>query len=230
LAAAGRGTIALLYPPRCFICDVPLPEPTPLCKSCLDELEWFGENLCTVCGGPVPEGIDLCRECAVELRPFTHARAIGPYRGSLRALILGLKYGGEYALARLLAGFLAEAFPMEAEIITYVPQDPVRKKPQHAAELLARELSRHVEIPLEPLLVKTRSTPPQVGLSYEERRENLQGAFAVRHSGRGERVLLIDDVYTTGSTVSECAEALVDGGFGEVLVFTVARTLFSDED
>ncbi|MGY4707318.1 double zinc ribbon domain-containing protein [Candidatus Bipolaricaulota sp. J31] len=222
--------VALLYPPRCFLCDNPLPEPDPLCEECMHGLERFRGALCVVCGVPVPPGIDLCRECAVNPRPFAYARAIGPYRGGLRSLVLGLKYEGEYALARFLAGLLAEALPKETDLITYVPQDPGRRGPHHAAELLARELSRRVGIPVGRLLRKTRSTPPQVSLTHEERRENVRGAFTARRAGRGERVVLVDDVYTTGATVSECASTLVEAGFGEVSVLTVARTVAGDED
>ncbi|NOX45121.1 MAG: ComF family protein [Caldiserica bacterium] len=230
LAAAGRGTVALLYPPRCFLCDAPIPEPNPLCGPCLEGLERFRGGLCSVCGIPVPPGIDLCRDCAVEPRPFTYARAIGPHRGTLRALILGLKYEGEYALARVLADLLTDMFPAGTELIAFVPPDPARRKRRHAAELLARELSRRVGVPVGPVLVKTRSTPPQVSLAREERRENVRGAFAARTRGRGERVVLVDDVYTTGSTVSDCATALVGAGFGEVIVLTAARTTPDDED
>ncbi len=230
LAAAGRGAVALLYPPRCYLCDAPLREPTPLCGPCLGGLERLRGDLCAVCGIPVPPGIDLCRDCAVEPRPFAYARAIGPHRGALRALVLGLKYGGESALARTLAGLLAEALPTGTDLIAYVPPDPARRKRRHAAELLARELSRQVGIPVRPLLAKTRSTPPQVSLPHAERRESVRGAFAARTRGRGERVVLVDDVYTTGSTASACATALVDAGFGEVVVLTVARTIPGDED
>ncbi len=222
--------VALLYPPRCFLCDKPLPEPDPICEECADGLERFRGALCVVCGAPVPPGIDLCRGCAVEPRPFAYARAVGPYRGGLRTLVLGLKYGGEYALARFLAGLIAEALPEGADLIAYVPRDPARRRHHHAAELLARELSRRTGIPMGQLLRKTRSTPPQVSLTHEERRENVQGAFAARRKGKGERVVLVDDVYTTGTTVSECAAALIEAGFGEVSVLTAARTVAGDED
>lgn len=230
LAAAGRGAISFLYPPRCYICSAPLLAPSVLCESCFSGLERSGKSLCAVCGVPVPEGIDLCRDCAVEPRPFSRARAVGPYAGALRVLVLGLKYDGEPILARFLASFLAEHFPEGAELITYVPEDPGRKRPHNAAELLARALSRLVGVPVEGLLKKVRSTPPQVGLSFEERKENLAGAFAALRRGRGERVALIDDIYTTGSTVSECAKALLEADFGEVVVLTAAHTLPGDAD
>lgn len=226
--AAGRATVSLLFPPRCFACGVPLAEPHPLCSECEGDLEVFGEGVCAVCGAPVAEGVDICRGCAVEPRPFAWARAVGPHRGVLRALVLGLKYEGERALARFLAGLMVSLLP-GGDLIAFVPQDPGRRGPWHAAELLARELSRASGIRCEDLLVKVRSTPPQVSLDYEERRQNLKGAFASRRRGEGERVVLVDDVYTTGSTASECAAALVSAGFGEVVVLTASRTL-RDED
>jgi len=215
---------ALLFPPRCFICGTSQAELRPLCPRCLEEIEVFAGALCAICGHPVKEGVDICRECAVEPRPYAWARALGPHRGVLRVLVLGMKEG-ERALARLLSGLLVSFLPRDAEIIAYVPPDPGRKGTWHAAEGLARELSRLSGIPLEGLLVKTRSTPPQVSLGYEERRANLEGAFSARRVGRGERVVLVDDVYTTGTTAAECSRALVSAGFGEVMVLTASRTV-----
>jgi len=220
---------ALLFPPRCFVCSVPLAEPVPVCLECFREIETFEDKGCVICGRPVTEEVDICRECAVEPKPFTWARAIGPHRGILRTLVLGLKYEGERALARLLACFLLRFVPPEADLITFVPQDPGRQRPRHAAELLARELSRKSGLRAAQLLVKTRSTPPQISLSYEERKENLKGAFVARRGGRGERVVLVDDVYTTGTTAAECAAALLSAGFGEVMVLTASHTIH-DED
>lgn len=223
--AAGKGAISLLFPPRCFVCGEELPSLSPLCSRCLEDLELFAGKLCAICGHPVGEEVDICRECAVEPRPFAWARSLGPHHGILRALVLGMKYEGERVLARFLSGFLIPLLPRDAEIITFVPPDPGRKGDWHAAELLARELSRLSGTVLEPLLVKTRSTPPQVSLGYEERRENLKGAFAARRSGRGEWVVLVDDVYTTGTTAAECSRALISAGFGEVVVLTASRTI-----
>jgi len=190
----------------------------------LEELEVFSTELCVICGHPVKEGTDLCRECAVEPRPFAWARALGPHLGILRVLVLGMKEG-ERALARLLSGLLVPFLPRDAEIITFVPPDPGRKGTWHAAEGLARELSILSGVPMEPLLVKIRSTPPQVSLGYRERLRNLAGAFSSRRTGKGERVVLVDDVYTTGTTVTECSRALISAGFGEVVVLTASRTI-----
>ncbi len=219
--------LALLYPPRCFLCGRELRVLCPLCDDCLQALPFFSDPVCRVCGVPVEEGIDLCRECAVEPRPFAWARSLGPYRGGLRALILGLKYGEEVALARLLGRRMAGLLVDAVQVVTYVPRDP--KRPGfHGAEVLAQEVARTLGLPVRALLRKLRSTPPQVSLSWAERRENLRGAFRAT-PGNGETVLLVDDVYTTGATVSECSRALLEVGYGEVGVLTVARSL-PDED
>jgi len=219
--------LALLYPPRCFLCGRELRTLRPLCDDCLQALPSFSGPVCRVCGVPVEEGIDLCRECAVEPRPFSWARSLGPYRGELRALVLGLKYGKEVALARFLGQRMAGLLVGDVRVVTYVPRDP--KRPGfHGAEALAREVARTLGLPMRALLRKLRSTPPQVSLSWAERRENLRGAFRAT-PGRGEAVLLVDDVYTTGATVSECSRALLEAGYGEVGVLTAARSL-PDED
>ncbi len=225
LRAAGKGALALLYPPRCYLCGAHLHLPAVLCGNCLEGLERFEGALCAICGVPVEEGVDLCRDCAVEPRPFSYAQAIGPYTGTLRVLVLGLKNDGEYALARFLAPFLVEHLPEGADRFTYVPEDPGRKRAHNAAELLARAISEIAGLPVEKLLRKVRSTPPQVGLGLRERKDNLVGAFAALREGHGETVVLVDDIYTTGSTASECAKALLDAGFGEVVVLTAAHTL-----
>ena len=163
--------------------------------------------------------------------PFEWARAFGPYEGRLAQLIQLYKYGGERALARLLASLLhellqAEGFTQEIDGITFVPMSRKRRRERgfNQAELLARRLGQLIQAPVFSALLKTKETEPQEALSRAERLKNLQGAFAARGRARCERVLLVDDVYTTGATVRECAQALKAGGYEHVYVLTVART------
>jgi len=175
----------------------------------------------------IEPGLDLCPECAVEARNFAWARSIGPYDGVLRALVLLVKYGGERPVARVLAREMAELAVGEAKVVTWVPPDPVRLKQRgfHGAELLGREVAKALGLPARPLLRKIAPSPEQVGRPREERLRAMHGLFLATRKGRGESVLVVDDVMTTGATANEAARALQAGGFGEVGILTCAHTV-----
>jgi len=163
----------------------------------------------------------------VEARPYSWARSIGPYEGVLRALILLVKYEGERAVARVLAREMARTVAGEVAVVTWVPPDPLRlsRRGFHGAELLGREVARILDLPAKPLLRKLRPSPEQVGRPREERIRAMHGLFVATRRGRGEAVLLVDDVLTTGATAAEGVRALQEAGFGEVAVLTCARTV-----
>lgn len=222
-----QGVLSLLYPPRCALCDAP-PERGTVCAGCLTRLERLAPPWCEICGGPLPhDGSDLCARCAHSRVPFARARSFGPYEGGLARLIQLLKYHGERALARDLAPLLITVLDgMEIEGLTFVPMSPSRRRARgfNQAELLARHLGRRLGVPVFPALRKTRETPPQEALSRPERLRSLGGAFAPLGPARCESVLLVDDVYTTGATVTECSRALRTAGYERVFVVTLART------
>jgi ComF family protein len=235
IEGVAAGLVGLLAPPRCFLCGVPLMRLWPLCPDCEQDLPRWTGSVCLVCGRSVEEGIDLCRDCAVEGRPYAAARTLGPYAGGWRPLIQALKYEGERALARplgrnlaaLLSPARAREFPKshELDLVTCVPADPkrLRERGYHAAELLARQVARWLELPFRQLLRKPRSTPPQVGRPWKERLTALEGAFQARRAGRGESILLVDDVITSGATVAEAARTLLRDGYGQVWVVACAQ-------
>jgi ComF family protein len=233
-------TLALLYPQACAVCgsSVETRASGVACAACWQGTRIFNgdETVCWKCGaeaaGVVAEEkrMDVrCRRCDGEA--FTAARACGVYEKALRASILSLKR--EPHVASHLASLLFEAqqrSPLNmATLIMPVPLHPARMRERgfnQAAEL-ARALARMVRLPLdEQSLVRVAATERhRAGMDARARRESVLDAFEVTRTRliEGERILLIDDVYTTGATVSACASALKRAGAQDVFVLTVAR-------
>ena len=237
------GTLTLLYPPRCPLCEVPLEEderPKGLryvCEGCLSQIQRVAPPWCARCGDPLEAGRDLCVRCAFQKVPFECARSFGLYEGVLARLIQLLKFQREPALARELAPLLAHALEQEGwmdlmEGITFVPMSPRNRwvRGFNQSQLLAQHLGARVDKPVFATLWKRHETRPQVELSGQERLENLRDAFAPLSSARCERILLIDDVYTTGATTRECSRALRVAGYSHVYVLTLARTPITPEN
>ena len=194
-----------------------------LCQPCLDAFPW-NRPACARCAMPLPEPASYCGACA-RLRPaFRAARAAAVYDGVARAALMTFKLGGERRAGPSLAALLVDAATgLERDVITYVPSTraAVAQRGFNPAAEIARPLGRMLATPVEPLLEKVRATEDQASLSREDRRRNLTGAFASRPvTGR---VLLVDDVMTTGSTADACARALLDAGASRVEVATFAR-------
>jgi len=177
-----------------------------------------------------------CPLCRAGLRGFDAAYCFGSYEGTLRELIHLYKYGRIQTLSRPLADLLAAAVPLDErfDAVTAVPLY-WRKQWQRGfnqSELLARAMARRRGIAVVRALRRTRSTRTQAGLSNSERRKNVAAAFRSRRSGQtlaGQRILLIDDVMTTGSTAAACARALKQAGAVRVVLATVARVILRFE-
>ena len=243
--AAFTQLLNFLYPPQCAACGATfgLDADARVCDSCLAKLEPLPAPLCSVCGGPVESAGGIETRCArcIEIPPrFRRARSIARYRASaeddpasLPALIRRHKYGLDQAIGRALAEFLGSALPISREDVDMVVPVPLHRRRLwwrgfNQAALLAAEVARRLERPLDTeVLIRVRATNPQTYRHHDERRRNVRRAFEIRKPGRlaGKRVLLVDDVMTTGATVEECARTLIDGGASAVDVFTLARVL-----
>lgn len=165
--------------------------------------------------------------CRAGANGFDVAWSAGAYEGNLQKLIHLFKYSGIYTLARPLGARLVDAFPRSQPIdaITAVPMHWWREwnRGYNQAELLAKEVAHHTGLPFVQPLRRARWSAPQAGLSDHDRRLNLRGAFAVKKPLAGLRLLLVDDVLTTGATVSACSAALKRAGAARVSVLTLAR-------
>jgi ComF family protein len=230
----------------------------PVCQPCRDSILPISGNLCPVCGERVfsfysavpspgvaePEPCGLCHRAPP---PYAQAVAYGAFEDSLRATIHLLKYDRVLPAADFLGQILnvaiaklslvgAEAIPDDGWLVVPVPlhSSKLGQRGFNQAELIARAALRSADwrnLRLEAkALVRSRETVSQAGLTRHQRRQNIRGAFRVRKPGlvRGRNILLVDDVFTTGATVSECARVLLRAGAQSVQVVTVARALKAD--
>jgi ComF family protein len=233
----GGWGLGLVFPEECRVCDVPLRQVAryPVCHDCLQSIEPLqADYACQACRAPFlnPASLDsagICALCRLGLHGFDAAHSYGSYEGGLRRLIHLLKYDRIPTLAEPLGRLLLRALPREPSLdaVTAVPMHWWRqwRRGFNQAELLGAEVSRRTGIPLERLLRRHRSRPPQSGLTNAARRRNAEGVFRVmdRRPVEGKHVLLVDDVLTTGATASACARALKRAGARRVTVLTLAR-------
>lgn len=189
-------------------------------------MRWIGDDTCAKCGRPGEVRTPRCRDCGDRDVAFDRARAAASYEGPARDALKSFKLRGERRTARELARWMVPpALALgRSDVLTWVPSTRRSEAERgfNPAHELTKHLARFLALPVQRLLGKTRETADQAGLSGRQRRENLRGAFAsIRRSPA--RVLLVDDVMTTGTTVDECAAALKDGGAKRVCVVTFAR-------
>jgi ComF family protein len=204
----------LLLPRRCVVCGVPR---TLFCEDCRRRLPALTPPLCVRCGAPTSWPVARCRECAGRRLAFTQARAATEYDASVRRLVRSWKDRGLRSLGVAAALVIVERLPApDADVVTFVPPDRARRLERgfHPAEQLARAVASAWGLPFEGLLTRAGGTR-QRGLSRTERRRNVAHAFTGDAGGR--RVVLVDDVYTTGATAHAAARAL--GTAVEVVTF-----------
>jgi ComF family protein len=236
--ALGRAAIDLLYPPTCIACQAATGEAHTLCAACWSGIRFIERPYCERLGTPfaVDFGSPLLSPAAVADPPVFHrARAVAHYEGIASALVHRLKYGDRLELAQALGGMMARAgaeLLAEADVIVPVPLHRWRlwRRRFNQAMALGTVIARRSGVPCDPFaLHRVKATRQQVGLTRAQRQENLQGAFRVPPEARprlkGRRVLLVDDVLTTGSTANAAARALLRGGAERVDVLAFARVV-----
>lgn len=218
----------LLFPPRCVVCRR---VGEWLCRDCIPRFPRLTGSLCARCSVPVRKG-PLCPNCRKSPLRLEGVRSVAPFQGPARAAVHFLKYRRALTLAEPLGALMARCWETQgvpADLVVPVPLHPSRFRARgyNQAALLAHSVGRWLGLPVdEEALVKVRATKAQMSLGIEERRANVQGAF-MAHAERvqGRRILLVDDVCTTGSTLEACADALKEGGAREVWGLTLARTV-----
>lgn len=232
---AGLAAADLLVPPVCVACRTLVADHDTLCPDCWRSIDFIRPPLCDVLGIPLPydSGGRMVSAAALAAPPaYRRARAVAHYNDRLRDLVHGLKYADQHHGGRLFGSWLALAgkdLIPDADLIVPVPLARFRlwRRRFNQAALLARAVSALTGRPFDPLLLKrTKATMSQVGLTADQRRRNMQGAFSVPEGLRqriaGRTVLLVDDVITTGSTVNAAAGALLRAGAAAVDVLALA--------
>ncbi|NLZ64327.1 MAG: ComF family protein [Lentisphaerae bacterium] len=222
-----------LAPPICPFCRLNQAGPGGLCPDCLETMPQLPEKRCRLCGGAAETILSVCRDCVQSGgRPWNLGVTALPYRDSVRAAVQRYKYGGQTYLARFFAAQMAVAWhrsswPVKPQIIVPIPLHWTRLLQRHynQSELLAQGLAALLRLPCSNALQRVRRTPRQAGSSKEARKENLRQAFALARPAlvQGRSVLLVDDVFTTGSTLGEASRQLLAAGAAEVSVITIAR-------
>jgi ComF family protein len=228
-----------LLPERCLACGAIVGEGA-LCATCWESMNFVAAPLCERCGQPFeidPRGGALCGACLANPPGYARARAVFRYDAASRPLVLRFKHADRTGAAGHYARWMARAgaeLLAEAEVVVPVPLHRWRlwRRRYNQSALLALALARLAGVPSAPdALRRARATQSQGPLGRAQRRRNVQGAFRLAHPAAvaGRRVLLIDDVLTSGATVEECARVLRRGGATEVDVLTLARVVLAPD-
>jgi len=237
-AALARSAADLALPPQCLACETPVATQGSLCASCWSKLRLIEKPYCARLGIPFAYDIGLgalSAEAIADPPPFDRCRAVAVFDDVARKLVHGLKYRDRLELAAWMAGWMRRAggeLIAEADVIVPVPLHTRRLwwRRYNQSVLLARTVTEAAGKPLATATLKRiRATEQQVGLSHDQRDRNVRGAFQVPASGKivvaGRRVLLVDDVYTTGATVKASTRALLRAGAVAVDVLVFARVV-----
>ena len=229
-----RGLVSLFYPANCELCGQAVTREQYLCDTCEEKAPRILPPFCAKCSEPFSGAIDqefTCANCSHRALEFDAAISAYRSRGIIRVVMLKFKYGGQLHLRHPLGRWLLQALADDRirdrtfDIIVPVPLHPARLRERgfNQAELLARILSAKIGVRMQPALERIRYTTTQTAFDRVERMENLRDAFRLRKNIGDSRVLLVDDVLTTGSTLSECARILRKAGAQSVHAVTAAR-------
>lgn len=210
------------YPPRCPICDAVLPPGTDICEGCRKEAEAVADPMCKKCGKPIEnDRQEYCSDCARGQHVYRQGRAVFLYKAGMKKSMYRFKYSNRREYARFYAKSAAKTHGSwilrnRIEVIVPIPMYPGkrRRRGYNQAEIFARALGTELGIPVDAGMVRrVRDTVPQKALNDKERQRNLKNAFQLAPNiVKYSQILLVDDIYTTGSTMDAVAAVLLSGG------------------
>lgn len=226
----------LILPDYCIICNKRISEKIMLCPSCIKRINMIESPICPKCGLPYTKSCKedhLCGRCLKDKMFFDKAWQVGYYNGVLRKTITSLKYNGKTGISSYLGKLMATKIVNEKNKIDYhflipVPlhMNKIKGRGYNQSYFLAKEVGKILKLKVEfKNLSKIIDAPSQTGLSIRERKKNVKETFYLKNSSRiqNKKILLIDDVYTSGATINECARVLKRGGAETVDVLTLGR-------
>ncbi|WP_341875782.1 ComF family protein [Defluviitalea saccharophila] len=216
----------LVYPPRCIFCTsiIPIQEERGICKACKSALPFVEGKVCEKCGKPIQDSKErtTCFDCVKNTPVYDRGWAVFIYEGMVKEAIYRFKYGGHKEYAKYLGKFMADKIKDQVleegfDLIIPIPihKNRKRKRGYNQAEELAKEISKALNIPMDAsILTRVKETRPQSGLSIMQRQNNLKKAFKLADSINLDqmKILLVDDIYTTGTTINYCTTLLKKRG------------------
>ncbi len=237
-----RGAVDYALPPRCPSCGVMVEADDRFCLPCWSALDFLGPPWCARCQMPLDDAAlegDWCASCLAQEPPYDRVSAVVAYTPQSGALVLKLKYGRRTGLARLIASHMLRHVPQDAGdgesgawLLVPVPLHPMRlwERGFNQSLLIARQLGKRTGFTVMPdLLRRTKRTRPLKGLNPAQRDKEVRAVFALAPDGKphikGRRILLVDDVFTSGATARACARKLKQSGAAEVRIFCWARVV-----
>ena len=227
-----KAALDCLYPPRCPVCDRVVLPGEGLCAECKKTVPYVRQPSCLKCGKPILDRRkEFCADCGKKSHTFVQAKALWVYEGKVKASLYRFKYQNKREYARVYAEEMARRYgawigerKIEAVIPVPLHKNRRRARGYNQAEILARELGAILGLPVyQDLLVRARDTKPQKTLNGRERKNNLKNSFkTTQNIVQLKYILLVDDIYTTGSTLDAAADALVRAGAANVYACCVS--------
>ncbi len=223
--------LELIYPNRCIVCNEVIEFMTDrrLCPECKDKVKPITGRVCDICGVPIISN-NICSDCRGAKLYFKKVYPAYEYKDEIRKIVHNIKFHDhpQYIkyFADILCGYAKSRGFENADTVTYVPMHPKKQKIRgyNQGEILAKEIAKRGMGEFKQLLEKVIDTKNQHDISKEERRKNLKGAFKAINTEYivGKKILLVDDIYTTGTTVNECAKTLIKAGAESVEIICIA--------